>query len=108
MTNHNRNRVVCQQLEYDAELYEDTPTTECVYNVYEMWEGAVFAEYSYCDYDDAHERFDKLVTQAKQCMAAQPQLYYSSSGSTVHLYDTVNNNLIMEKFVAPPEMPEHD
>ena len=105
MTDHNRNRIVCDDYERDPEAHGEE---SCIYNVYEMWEGAVFAEYSYCNYDDAHERFNKLVTQAKQCMTSQPHLYYSSSGSTVHLYDTVNNNLIMEKFVAPPEMPEHD
>ena len=95
------NRVICKQHEQayiDGEHDLDT----CFYNVYEIWEGAIFAEYSYCDYADAVERFNKLVTQAKQCMETQPELYYGTSGSTVHLYDTVANELRMEQYVQPP------
>lgn len=92
------NRTICRDFERDPEAHGDEA---CIYNVYEIWEGAVFSEYSFCDYRDASDRFDKLVTQAKQCMASQPQLYYDSDGSTVHLYDTVANELKREILVEP-------
>ena len=83
---------------YEHEIEAENQDHQCIYNVYSLWEGAVDDEESFCDLAEAEKYYDEIVKSVKKTLEENPSEYGASEAS-VHLYDTVNGNIILSEAV---------
>ena len=81
---------------YEHEIEAENQDHQCTYNVYSLWEGAVDDEESFCDLAEAEKYYDEIVKSVKKTLEENPSEYCTSEAS-VHLYDTVNGNMIFSE-----------
>ena len=83
---------------YEHEVEAENQDYQCIYNVYSLWYGTVDDEESFCDLAEAEKYYDEIVKSVKKTLEENPAEYGTSEAS-VHLYDTVNGNIILSDAV---------
>lgn len=74
----------------------------CTYNVYAIYEGTVDNEKSTCDYDEAVKHYNEITEENREYLR-KISSFYGAEEISVHLYDTVLGNMIMENTLQETE-----